>query len=1051
MALTETVQPRGADAPHATGAPSVLVVLVTHQGRRWLKDCLVSLNAQTHPALDVLVVDDASPDFRTEPHLKRVTKRHLRRRRWAYLRTPRALGFGGAVNWALSRVRTSADLLLFLHDDTVLDDTCIESMVARMQAEETTAIVGPKIVAWDEPARLEEVGMAADRFGYPYKGLEEGEIDLGQHDVPAEVFFVSSTCMLMRPEVFRELRGFDSRMRVFAEDLDLCWRARLAGHQVRVEPLARVRHAIALAKGERRSPFVPPRYFIRRNRLRTVAKNASTIRLVALIPQFMLLTLAEMLGFIVLRQPGEIFNLARAVGWNLLSLPQTLSERARVQRMRRIPDRRLRRYTVRQSKRLHFYVEHQAGRLEEAWGRRAELLAVGTKEARALGARLKGWPAVVGIAALIGLLLGLRYFLWGPSAAIGELLPYPERATGLWRAFVSPWRAAGLGEPGSAPPAFALLGSVPFTTLGLGSPQKLLVLGLIVVSFIGVYRLVADLVDRPARYAAGLVYALGGVGYASMRAGELSALVFGAVAPFVVLFVVRLTGWVRPPGWSRSRAVARLGFASAISAAFVPGSLVLYGLVAAVLAGARATFDRTAKATAGLAATGAGLFIGWVLLLPWSATWFQRGGALARLFTDGETYAAAFGGHGMASVLLGQTPSVPPLFGLALPLMGLIAVLTARAQRRRLAFAFWGIIVLVGWIVTATRGGMVPPVVASPTQASVLAALAFASLLGLAIGAFRLDLPRRGLGRMHALTITGLAVSAFLAASGILPALWHGEWFGRASQQRNGSEVVAQVGAFLQAEAGDLGPFRALWIGDSWQPPAPTTARPTHDYLLTGPRGPVLSDLFTNAIGPGDQQLARALASIEGGATDAGGSLLGAFNIDFVVLDKADSIEPWLTQRDLAVVRTEPQYVLLANEASLPRAAVYPRVPGYLAALQSNDPAALAEPRVSARGSVQVESAHTYRVTDASGPGVVFFAESRDEGWTASFEGRALAPEEAGWASAFALPADRGTVTFSYRWAVDQIIVLLGVALLWGIVVAAAFSTRERTLRKEGE
>src|SRR5687767_911109 len=94
--------------------PRILAILVTHGGRQWLTDALVGLATQDYPYLDVLVVDDASPIEPGTSALKRVAKRHLRRKRWAYLRTPRPLGFGGAINWALSRVRVKADLLLFI-------------------------------------------------------------------------------------------------------------------------------------------------------------------------------------------------------------------------------------------------------------------------------------------------------------------------------------------------------------------------------------------------------------------------------------------------------------------------------------------------------------------------------------------------------------------------------------------------------------------------------------------------------------------------------------------------------------------------------------------------------------------------------------------------------------------------------------------------------------------------------------------------------------------------------------------------------------------------
>src|SRR5918992_4000331 len=409
-----------------------LAIVVTHNGRRWLKDCLIALNAQTYPALDVLVVDDATADGRAQPSLRRIAKRHLRKRRWGFLRTRLPQGFGGAINWALSRVRTDAEMLLFLHDDAVLDATAVECMVARLRGDDDTAIVGPKIVGWDDPRYLEEVGMAVDRFGYPYKGLEKGEIDLGQHDVASEVFYVTSTCMLVRHDIFKQLRGWDPRMRAFSEDLDLCWRARVSGHIVVVEPKARVRHAIALATGQRASRFTPPRYYIRRNRLRTVAKNVSTLRLVALVPQFVVLAFSEMVGFIVLRQPAEIANLFRALAWNLFSSPQTLSERLRVQRDRKVADRRMRRLMVRETTRLHAYVSHQTERLEQAWGRSTELVAERSSRAAALSRNLGGWHLSAAAVVLLGIVLGGRHFLWSPPAAVGDPVPFPPRAATLW-------------------------------------------------------------------------------------------------------------------------------------------------------------------------------------------------------------------------------------------------------------------------------------------------------------------------------------------------------------------------------------------------------------------------------------------------------------------------------------------------------------------------------------------------------------------------------------------------------------------------------------------
>ncbi|MDQ3940471.1 MAG: hypothetical protein M3238_03865, partial [Actinomycetota bacterium] len=934
----------------------------------------------------------------------------------------------------------------------ILDSDALEKMVARMLADTASAIVGPKVVAWDDPARLEEIGMAIDRLGYPYKGLEANEIDLGQHDQSIEVFYVTSTCMLMKHDVFRELRGWDARLRAFSEDLDLCWRARIAGHAVRVEPAARVKHAIALARGERVSPFTPPRYFIRRNRLRTIAKNSSSVRLLALLPLFFLLSLVEMVGFIVLRQFAEIPNLARALLWNFFHIPQTLAERARVQRVRTVPDRRLQRLTVRESTRLRAYGSYQAARLEEAWGRRADLVAQRAEEARALATRLRGRTGLVAAIGLIGFALAFRHLLWGPSAAIGELLPYPDNATALWRAFASPWRGVGLGQEAAPVPALALLGIFPVLTLGAaGAAQKLLILTLGAIAFAGAYRLVAGLVDRPSRFAAGAAYAAGAVGFAGIRNGALGALVFGAAAPFVLMSIMRLIGWMRPPGWVRGRAVMRVALGAAVSAAFVPGSLIFYLVAALILAGARNILDRGPTPVRGLAASAFGLVVGWMLLLPWSATWLSSGGVFDVLRDDqlSRGFAASFAGHGASSVLLGQTPDVPALFGLALPLLGLVAALVGEGQRRRAALAFWLLVVADAWLVTAISSGWLRPFVANPTEAGVLAALAFSGLVGLAVGAFRLDLRRRGLGIAQPLALGALALSAFLVVAGLGPPVLRGAWGpGRAAPESD-PQLMVQLRDLLRSEVREeeSGEFRVLWTGDRWVSPSPSAARPLRDHVVTGARGEVLTDLFERTETDARDELNTVIASIEQAHTDLGGALLGSFNVRYVVVDRGPGAYRWLAQRDLALVRAESQYILLENQGWLERAAVYPEVPPILNGIADGDPTSLRGQFPDVTPATQV-SGSRYVDEDARAPGAAVLAEAFDEGWRAAVDGAPLERAEAGWANAFFLSeGDGGALTIRYDRPVSHVVWLLVIGLAWVVVIGGAFSRRRPSTR----
>ena len=989
--------------------------------------------------MDILVVDDASPDHREDPPLRRIVKRHCRRRRWGYLRTARPLGFGGAINWALGRIRTDADLLLFMHDDAALDPTAVERMVHCLASDRRSAIVGPKIMSWDDPARLEEVGMAVDRFGYPYKGLDRGEIDLGQHDHPSEVFFVTSTCMVMRHEVFRKLHGWDAQMRAFSEDLDLCWRARVAGHSVRVEPGAKARHAIALATGRRRSQFVPTRYFIRRNRLRSVVKNASTARLFWLLPQFVLLAVAEMLGFIVLRQYGEIINIARALGWNLLRAPQTLSARLRVQRERNVADRSLTRLTVRESTRLRAYIGHQAERLEEAWGRRAELLSERTMRMKAARRRLSGWPVALAAALVLALLVGWRNYLWAAPASVGQLLPYPEDATAVLGGYLSPWRDVGLGQPGPAPPALLPLGLFPLFSLGLGGlDQKLLVVTLVAAAGIGAHRLMGDLVPLLGRWVAASVYVLGGVAYAGLRQGSLGTLLLGAAMPFGLHSLLRISGWIRPPAYDSGAEIARLAIAAGIAASLAPGSLVLLLAAGVMLALARWLMS-AASPLSGIGGAAAGVAVGWALLLPWSATWWSPGGALDVVAAQARAPDSLLASAGMSPVLLGQVPSVPELAGFAPVVPAVLALMVAEGQRRRVALALWMLVASVGLYLEALRRGLAPPLVASASEAGVLAALALALLAGVAVGACILDLPRRRLGFWQPVALGTIGVSVALFAAGLLPALWGGHWEPGRDAEVAEAKVLAGVRAVLEAEAETEGEFRALWVGEGWFGPRPAgSAGP--GYVLTGSSGPLVDDLYADGSSAGATKLRDTIAAIEQEATDRGGRLLGAFNVRFLVLSSDAPDTAWLRQRDLGVVRSEPEYLLLENHAYLPRGGVYAALPagatGGRPALGTAAPAELDE-ALARRGPARLDG------EDVAGPGVAWLAETRSSRWRATLVDRELEALGGSWGNAFRVPGGfRGRLVLSHPRPTGEFVWFAVASVAWLAAFGAATARR---------
>src|SRR4249919_3149333 len=198
--------------------PSVLVVLIVHDAADWLRESLSALAAQTYPRLAVLAVDNASTDGSGELLAKALGERRV-------VTLPQNEGATGALRAAYALpVADEADFILVLHDDAALDPDGVTRLVeaAAIQGVDRIGIVGAKVVDWDDPRELRDVGRSADRFGHPYSPLQPGEIDQGQFDRVLEVLAVSSAAMLISRAAWHRIGIFDERVAGPHAELDLC-------------------------------------------------------------------------------------------------------------------------------------------------------------------------------------------------------------------------------------------------------------------------------------------------------------------------------------------------------------------------------------------------------------------------------------------------------------------------------------------------------------------------------------------------------------------------------------------------------------------------------------------------------------------------------------------------------------------------------------------------------------------------------------------------------------------------------------------------------------
>lgn len=215
----------------------VTAVVVATKGSAWLADSLAALAAQTLQPDRVLAVDmgvtgatSANTQLFSEAGVERiVTSRHT-------------VSFGKAIDLALAAANLldGDEWVWLLSHDSAPEPDALERIIATVQRAPSVAVAGPKLVDWNDPSQIIEIGQTVTDFGKRWQ-LARPELDQEQYDDKEDVLAVGPAGMLVRRSVWRDLGGFDPALPVYDDGLDFGIRARLAGHRVVLAPDSKVR------------------------------------------------------------------------------------------------------------------------------------------------------------------------------------------------------------------------------------------------------------------------------------------------------------------------------------------------------------------------------------------------------------------------------------------------------------------------------------------------------------------------------------------------------------------------------------------------------------------------------------------------------------------------------------------------------------------------------------------------------------------------------------------------------------------------------------------
>jgi len=905
------------DDPAEAQAPPVVVAVVTRDAGPWLEECLASLGAQDYPNLSVLVLAAGA----TDDVLARVAAVLPS----AYVRRLEGdPGFGPAANEVLGMVEGAA-FYAFCHDDVVLDPNVLRVLVEEAYRS-NAGIVGPKLVRWHEPERLQAVGENVDKVGMRAPVVEVGELDQEQHDAVRDVFLIPGACTLVRADLFATLGGFDPGIDLLGEDLDLCWRAQVAGARVVVVPAARVQHRGGLAD---RSEEVDDRH-----RLRTVLTCYGPFHRVRVLPQLVVISLAEMAHALLTGRRQRARELVGAWRWNLRRRRDVRARRRELRAIRQLPDSEVRRLQVGGSVQVRSFVRgelHVTDRLRLFSDLGHEL-----SESLHSGPRrivVATWTALLAV-----FLVGSRALLFQRLPIVGSLAPFDASVGHLLGDYLRSWRHAGLGADAPQPTAFGLLGlaGIPFLG-GMGLLQQVLVLGCIPVGWIGAWRVTKPLGSRLGRAAGLLVYAVVPLPYDALARGSWGGLLVYAAAPWVFNRLIAACGDLpsaHGPVIRRRdlRAVVALGMLVALVAAFVPPFLVLVLVVAVgLLLGGLLTGGGRRAWGALVVAAGASV-TAIVVHIPWTFDFTLPG---REWWATGGVAPLVHQGLGMGALLRFDTGAGHTALGWALPVAAALPLLIGREWRFAWAVRCWTVAV-VCWVVAWTGGQGLLPVPVPPADVLLApAAAALALSVGLGVLAFERDLRGYHFGWRQVASL--VAAGAVLVSVGpVLGAMVDGRW-GLPSVDHTTTL------AFLQSDdVRAAGTFRVLWLGaPEVLPVAPFRLADDVAYGIDENGTMSLTERWASPQYGSTPIVADDLRLAGRGDTARLGKLLGPYGIRYLVVAErsapvrsGEPVHPvpvGLTatlarQLDLRRLATDASVVLYENTAWKPvRAASHPR------------------------------------------------------------------------------------------------------------------------------
>jgi GT2 family glycosyltransferase len=297
------------------------VVIPNWNGKETIAECLDSLRIQSL-GCQIIVVENGSTDgslefiSQTYPEIELVIHQ-------------KNLGFAAGVNAGIKRaIANNSDYVALFNNDAVAEKDWLQNLTKVMEQNDKTGIVTCKFL--DIKAEyLDSTGDQYTTWGLPYP-RGRGELASNKYDEQTEIFAASGGASLYRISMLKQIGLFDEDFFAYYEDVDISFRAQLAGWKVIYAPKAVAYHQIG-ATSSKIKGFTT--YQTIKNLPMLLWKNVPTPLLATVVPRFYLAYFSFILSALC---RGQIWPALKGFLAILLLIPKTILKRYYIQRSKKV-------------------------------------------------------------------------------------------------------------------------------------------------------------------------------------------------------------------------------------------------------------------------------------------------------------------------------------------------------------------------------------------------------------------------------------------------------------------------------------------------------------------------------------------------------------------------------------------------------------------------------------------------------------------------------------------------------------------------------------------